>query len=71
MIRRVVQIHHLDRYWEVKQNLEYWLSRSPAECLAAVEELRREVYGDLHRLQRVARVVQMKDAADIEALGGE
>jgi hypothetical protein len=83
-MRKVVQIHHLDSHSEIRQNLEYWLSRPPEERLAAVEELRREVYGDSHRLQRVARVMSLedftaskettgrtKDAADIEALGGE
>jgi hypothetical protein len=71
MIREVVQIHRLDGFSEIRQNLEYWLSRPPQERLAAVDELRREVYGDSHRLQRVVRVVRMKDATDIEALGGE
>jgi hypothetical protein len=58
MIRKVVQKHDMDGYSEVRQNLEYWLSRPSEERLAAVEELRREYYGDSHRLQRVARVVQ-------------
>jgi hypothetical protein len=57
MIRKVVQIHRLDGFSEIRQNLEYWLSRPPQERLAAVDELRREYYGDSHRLQRVARVV--------------
>lgn len=39
-----------------KADLAYWLSRSPEERLAAVEELRRRFYGDPPRLQRVARV---------------
>ena len=71
MIRKVVQIHRLDGFSEIRQNLEYWLSRSPEERLAAVEELRRETYGDSHRLQRCVRVVRRKNAADIEALGAE
>jgi len=84
MIRKIVQIHRMDGYSEIRQNLEYWLSRPPEERLAAVEELRRAYYGDSHRLQRVARVIgrddfiankratgRAKDAADIEALGGE
>jgi len=58
MIGKVVQIHRMDSYSEIRQNLEYWLSRPPEERLAAVDELRREFYGDTHRLQRVARVVQ-------------
>jgi hypothetical protein len=58
MIRKVVQKHQMDDYSEIRQNLEYWLSRPPEERLSAVEILRREVYGDSHRLQRVTRVVQ-------------
>ena len=82
MIRKTVQKHRLGDYSEIKQNLQYWLSRPPQERLAAVDALRREYYGDLPRLQRVARVIEWddfiaskratgrkKDAADIEALG--
>ena len=58
MIRKVVQKQWMDNYSEIRQNLEYWLSRPPEERLAAVDELRRDYYGDSHRLQRVARVVQ-------------
>jgi len=58
MIRKVVQIHRMDDYSEVRQNLEYWLSRPVEERVAAVDELRREWYGDSQRLQRIARVVQ-------------
>ncbi len=58
MIRKVMQIHHIASHSEVRQNLEYWLSQPPEERIVAVEELRRQIYGDSHRLQRVARVVQ-------------
>ena len=82
MIRKTVRKHDLDKFSEIKQNLQYWLSRPPEERLAAVDALRREYYGDSQRLQRVARVIsredfiankramgRKKDAADIEALG--
>jgi len=42
----------------VKEDLEYWRSRSPEERIAAVEELRRQFYGDLPGLSRVVRVIQ-------------
>jgi hypothetical protein len=75
----------MDGYSEIRQNLEFWLSRPPEERIAAVEELRCEVYGDSHRLQRVARVMTLeefaadkevagrakKDSVGIETLGGE
>ena len=43
-------------------DVAYWLSRPPAERLAAVETLRRRYYGwtddeSIPRLQRVCRVV--------------
>ena len=58
MVQKVVQIHRLDSYSEISQNLEYWLSRPAEERLAAVDELRRQFYGDSQRLQRVTRVIQ-------------
>ena len=58
MIRKVVQIHRIDRHSEIRRNLEYWLSLTPEERLAAVDELRQQVYGDLPRLQRTVRIVQ-------------
>ena len=82
MIRKIIKKHDLDNFSEIKENLEYWLSRPPEERLAAVDALRRQYYGESHRLQRVARVIgredfitnkkatgRKKDVADIEALG--
>ena len=43
--------HHRD-------DLAYWLSRTPEARLAAVEQLRRQCYGDTGRLSRVARVIR-------------
>lgn len=84
MIRKVVRKYPVDSHSEIRQNLEYWLSRPAEERVAAVDELRRQFYGDSQRLQRVARVIRQedrttnkratgraKDAADIEALGGQ
>jgi phosphomevalonate kinase len=69
MIRKMVQKHRLDKDFEIKQNLEYRLSRPPEERLAAVEFLRRQVYGNYsQRIQKVVRVIKQKDLADIEAL---
>jgi hypothetical protein len=58
MIRKTVQKHKLDKDFEIKQNLEYWLSRPPEERLEAVEILRRQVYEGAPRLQRVVRVIK-------------
>jgi hypothetical protein len=62
MIRKVVQKHRLDRDFEIRQNLEYWLSRPPEERLEAVEILRRQVYEDIPRLQRVVRVIKLSQS---------
>jgi len=67
MIRKVVKVHHMDEYDEVRENLRYWLSRPPEERLAAVDELRRQAYGDSQRLQRVVRVIYRDDTATDKA----
>jgi len=58
MIRRTVHKYRLDADFEIKRNLQYWMDRTPEERLAAVDLLRRQIYGDTERLQRTARVVQ-------------
>jgi hypothetical protein len=40
-----------------RPTLRFWLSRPPAERLAAVEFLRRQMHGSGARLQRVHRVL--------------
>jgi len=62
MGRKTVQKHDMENYSEIRQNLEYWLSRPPEERLAAVDTLRRQYYGDSQRLQRVARIVLRKES---------
>ena len=42
----------------VKQDIDFWLSRSPEERVAAVEYLRKLYYGDTGRLQRSFKIVQ-------------
>lgn len=41
-----------------RDDLAYWLSRSPAERIAAVEYLRRQAGAGSARLQRTARIIQ-------------
>lgn len=57
MIEKVVRKGNLHEFSEIKENLAYWLSKSPEERVAAVEQLRRQQHGDSARLQRTARVV--------------
>lgn len=58
MIKRVVKKCDLNSISETKQNLEYWLSQSAEKRIEAVDYLRKQLYGDSVRLQRIARVVQ-------------
>jgi len=58
MIEKVATKRYLRDFDEVKENLVYWLSRTPEERVAAVEYLRRQFNGSSARLQRSARVIQ-------------
>ncbi len=62
MIDKTVSKIAIDAGTEIKQNLQYWLSRSPAERLSAVEHLRKQLYGDSERLQRTARVIKRQQS---------
>jgi hypothetical protein len=61
MIRKTVAKHRMDEFCEVRQNLQYWLTKTPQERLAAVDSLRAQVYGNTERLQRTARVIRRED----------
>jgi hypothetical protein len=58
MIRKAVAKYRMDNFSDVRQNLQYWLTKTPQERLAAVDFLRAQVYGNTERLQRIARVIQ-------------
>ena len=58
MIEKVVRKGNIKDFREVKENLAYWLSKTPEERVAAVEYLRRQLNGSSARLQRSSRVVQ-------------
>ena len=45
-----------------KADREYWLSRPPGERMEELERIRRHFYGDLPRLQKVARVIQLEQS---------
>lgn len=59
MIERTVHKCRQDEHLDAKQNLDYWLSRPPEERLAAVDFLRRQMYGDTGGIQKVVRVVDL------------
>jgi hypothetical protein len=58
MIEKVVRKRSLKDFSEVRENLVYWLSKTPDERIAEVERLRRQYHGSTARLQRCARVVE-------------
>ncbi len=58
MIQKIVQKARLEGNESPRLDRRFWLSRSAADRIAAVEFLRRQMYGDSGRLQRTARVVQ-------------
>jgi hypothetical protein len=63
MITKVV-FRRPGSYDEIREKREYWLSRTPAERLAHVEELRRDYWGDDYehklRLPRTADAVKRR-----------
>ena len=77
MIEKVVTKCSLQDWSKIKDDLSYWLSKTPQQRIETVEYLRSQYYGNPAGLQRTARVVKRqqkalgrkKDLADIEALG--
>jgi hypothetical protein len=61
MIQKVVRKAQLSEFSEIKENLDYWLSRPPSERIEAVELLRRQHHGSAIRFQRVYRLIQIVD----------
>ena len=57
MIEKVIAKRGLEDS-SAKQDLAYWLSRTPEERVSAVEILRRQHHGSSARLQRVGRVIE-------------
>lgn len=58
MIKKTVSKHSLRDPSSGQVDLNYWLSRPPQERIAAVEHLRRQLYGSSIRFQRIARVIK-------------
>ena len=58
MIRKIIKKRSLCDASSVKDDLAYWLGKSPEERIAAVEYLRKQYHGNTAGLQRSARVIQ-------------
>jgi hypothetical protein len=61
MIERAVKKGTLREMSEPSRDRAYWMQRSPEERISAVEILRRQMYGDPPRLQRVVRVLDRRE----------
>ena len=58
MIEKTVAKYRLDDEAATTRDLAFWRSRTAEERLSAVEILRRQVYGNSERFQRVFCVTQ-------------
>ncbi len=58
MIKKVAKVKKLNDKDFILDDLNYWLSKSHEERVAAVDYLRSQFHGSSARLQRVARVIQ-------------
>lgn len=58
MIEKVIKKCNLQDWSKVKDDLKYWLSKTPQQRIESVENLRSQYYGNSARLQRTARVVK-------------
>ena len=58
MIEKVVNKRNLHGFSSIKEDLIYWLGKTPEERVAAVDYLRKQYHGSTERLQRSVRVVK-------------
>ena len=58
MIEKVVHKHKLSEFNEAREDLKYWLSKSPEERVEAVEIIRKMTHGTLPGIQKVVRIVK-------------
>lgn len=60
MIKKTVKRFDVKKDSSIKEDLAYWLSKTPRERVAAIEFLRGQYHGSSARLQRSARVIQQE-----------
>jgi hypothetical protein len=58
VIQKIVNKRDLNDSSPVKEDLAYWLSKSPEERVGTVDYLRRQYHGSTARLQRSARAIK-------------
>jgi len=57
MIQKIVNKRDLHDFSSIKDDLMYWLNKTPEERIAAVDYLRKQYHGSTERLQRSVRVI--------------
>jgi len=58
MIQKVVTKRTLKDVSAEREDLAYWLTKTPQERVATVDYLRRQQHGSSVRLQRFARIIK-------------
>ena len=58
-IKKLVKKSSIDKLNSIKEDLDFWLDKSPEDRISAVEYLRRQYDGNTARLQRSARIIQL------------
>ncbi len=61
MIEKTAAISKAD-HSTIKEDLEYWLGKTPDERVSAVQYYRRQYPGCTERLQRVVRIIQLSQS---------
>ena len=59
MIQKVVNKCDLRDFSSIKDDLIYWLNKTPEERITAVDYLRKQYHGSTERLQRSAQVISL------------
>jgi len=57
MIEKVVRKLDLKKDSSIKEDLIYWLSKTPEERIASIEFLRRQYHGSAERLHKVKYII--------------
>jgi hypothetical protein len=58
MIQKVINRRDLHDLSPIKEDLIYWLRKTPEERVSAVDYLRKQYHGSTERLQRSVRVIK-------------
>jgi hypothetical protein len=63
MVSKTVKINLTDKE-QLNSDLDYWLSRTPGDCISAVENLRRQYNVNSAGLQRIVRIIKLSEDND-------